>query len=44
MIQLSGNSVCLLELFMKTKLEDLKKMESWDILKQMLDDKRYILS
>ena len=44
MIQLSGNSVCLLELFMKTKLEDLKKMESWDILKQMLDNKRYILS
>lgn len=44
MIQLSGNSVCLLEVFMKTKLEDFKKMESWDILKQILDNKRYILS
>lgn len=44
MIQLSGNSVCLLEVFMKTKLEDFKKLESWDILKQILDNKRYILS
>lgn len=44
MIQLSGNSVCLLEIFMKTKLEDLKQLETWDILKQILDDTRYILS
>jgi hypothetical protein len=44
MIQLSGNSVCLLEIFMKTKLEDFKQLESWDILKQILDNKRYILS
>ena len=44
MIQLSGNSVCLLEIFMKTSLEDFKKLESWDLLKQILDSKRYILS
>lgn len=44
MIQLSGNSACLLEIFMKTSLEDLKKLESWDMLKQILDNKRYILS
>lgn len=44
MIQLSGNSACLLEIFMKTGLEDLKKLESWDLLKQILDNKRYILS
>ena len=44
MIQLSGNSACLLEIFMKTKLEDFKQLESWDMLKQILDNKRYILS
>uniref|UniRef100_A0A6C0KZM6 TROVE domain-containing protein n=1 Tax=viral metagenome TaxID=1070528 RepID=A0A6C0KZM6_9ZZZZ len=44
MIKLSGNSVCLLEIFMKIRLEDFKKLENWDILKQILDHKRYILS
>jgi len=44
MIQLSGNSACLLEIFMKTSLKDFKKLESWDLLKNILDNKRYILS
>ena len=44
MIQLSGNSVCLLEIFLKTSLEDFKKLENWDLLKQILDNRRYILS
>lgn len=44
MIQLSGNSTCLLEIFMKNSLEDLKKLENWDLLKEILDNKRYILS
>lgn len=44
MIQLSGNSVCLLEIFLKTSLEDFKKLENWDMLKQILDNRRYILS
>jgi hypothetical protein len=42
MIQLSGNSTSLLEIFMKTSLDDLKKLENWDILTQILD--KYILS
>jgi len=44
MIQLSGNSTSLLEIFMKTSLEELKKLQNWDLLKQILDNKRYILS
>ena len=43
MIKLSGNSVCLLEIFTKISLEDFKKLDNWDILKQILDNKRYIL-
>ena len=43
MIQLSGNSSCLLEIFMKTELKDLKTLENWDILKQILDNQRYII-
>lgn len=44
MIQLSGNSTSLLEIFMKTSLSDFKHLDSWDILKQILGDRRYILS
>ena len=44
MIQLSGNSTSLLEIFMKNSLEDFKKLQNWDLLKQILDNKRYILS
>tara|TARA_Y100000389_G_scaffold114666_1_gene111812 strand:+ start:3801 stop:5630 length:1830 start_codon:yes stop_codon:yes gene_type:complete len=43
MIQLSGNSTCLLEIFMKTSLDDFKKLGNWDILKQILDNTRYII-
>lgn len=44
MLQLSGNSSCLLEIFMKTQLADLKKLDNWDLLKQILDNRRYIIS
>lgn len=44
MLQLSGNSSCLLEIFMKTRLQDLKTLDNWDLLKQILDSQRYILS
>lgn len=44
MLQLSGNSACLLEIFMKTQLDDLKKLDNWDLLKQILDNSRYTSS
>lgn len=44
MLQLSGNSSCLLEIFMKTRLTDLKTLDNWDLLKQILDNQRYNLS
>lgn len=43
MIQLSGNSACLLEIFMKMDLDDFKKLGNWEILKQILDNTRYII-
>ena len=44
MIKLSGNSASLLKIFMNTTVENLKKLENWDLLKQVLDNKRYLIS
>ena len=40
-LKISGNSGSLLKIFMSLKLEDIKKINNWTLIKYILDNERY---
>lgn len=40
-LKISGNSTSLLKIFMSLKLEDIKKINNWTLIKYILDNERY---
>ena len=40
-LKISGNSSSLLKIFMTLKIEDIKKINNWTLIKYILDSKRY---
>lgn len=40
-LKISGNSASLLKIFMSLKLNDIKKMNNWSLIKYVLDNDRY---